>query len=400
MIVLHSRSPSDGVAMRPGERPSQRTQPQIDSGQSTQASSPSGAADPGDREVREALLRRACGDDLELRREAERLLAMDPGGPPGETLIARAASLALASAAMLLEETREAGGSLSGEVTLARPVGLSETIGSGVPLGGVDEPTIAEGSGSGSRSWWSSGDRKLGRFELIRPIGSGGFGAVYEARDPRLDRTVAVKVLHIGDLATDAQADRFLREARNAAQLSHPAIVHVHEFGEHNGIAYIVSDFVDGMTLSDWMEREKPTCLAAAGLVAELAEALDYAHKMGVVHRDIKPSNIMIDRRGRPHILDFGLAKRGERRRHDDPEGGHPGHPRLHEPRTGQGRGTRGRRAERRLQPGGRPLRPADRRAAVPRGAPDADPAGPHRGAPRPPEPGSTPSLATSRRSA
>ena len=102
----------------------------------------------------------------------------------------------------------------------------------------------------------------------------------------------------------------FSREARNAAQLRHPAIVPVHEIGDEAGVPFIVSDYIDGVTLSDWLTGRRPPYRETARLVAELASALDYAHKEGVIHRDIKPSNIMIDAAGRPHIMDFGLAKR------------------------------------------------------------------------------------------
>ncbi len=157
-------------------------------------------------------------------------------------------------------------------------------------------------------SW--RGGRYAGRFELIASVGTGGFGTVFKARDPQLDRIVALKVLRLGDLATDDHKDRFLREARNAAQLRHPAIVPVHEIGDEAGIPFIVSDYIDGVTLSEWLTGRRPTFGESAGLVAELAGALDYAHRKGVIHRDVKPSNIMLDAAGRPHIMDFGLAKR------------------------------------------------------------------------------------------
>src|SRR5262249_5304507 len=110
---------------------------------------------------------------------------------------------------------------------------------------------------------------------------------------------------------SDAESrDRFLREARNVAQLRHPAIVAVHEVGEQDGVAYLVSDFVAGVPLTDWSTAQRPSFPEAARLVADVAETLDYAHRQGVVHRDVKPSNIMIGEGGRPVVLDFGLAKR------------------------------------------------------------------------------------------
>ena len=165
---------------------------------------------------------------------------------------------------------------------------------------------------AGSTAPWGPwrGGRYAGRFELLAKVGTGGFGTVYKAHDPQLDRIVALKVLRIGELATDEHRDRFLREARNAAQLRHPAIVPVHEIGDQDGIPFIVSDYIEGVTLSDWLTGRRPSFRESARLVAELAGALEYAHQEGVIHRDVKPSNIMLDADGQPHIMDFGLAKR------------------------------------------------------------------------------------------
>jgi WD40 repeat protein len=161
----------------------------------------------------------------------------------------------------------------------------------------------------GSTAAWE-GARTLGRFELVEAVGSGAFGTVYRARDPKLDRVVAVKVPRAGQLSGPGEADRFLREARSVARLSHPAIVPVHEVGEQDGLPFLVSDFVHGVTLSDVLTARKLAFAEAARLVAAVAEALAYAHSQGVVHRDVKPSNIMLDADGKPHVMDFGLAKR------------------------------------------------------------------------------------------
>jgi WD40 repeat protein/tRNA A-37 threonylcarbamoyl transferase component Bud32 len=162
-----------------------------------------------------------------------------------------------------------------------------------------------------STTGWSPNDcQKLGRFELLGTLGQGAFGTVYKARDLELDRLVAVKLPRAGNLAGPAELDRFLREARSVAQLRHPSIVAVHEVGQSDGLPYLVSDFVEGVTLTDLLSARRPTARESAELTAAVAEALDYAHQQGIIHRDIKPSNIMIGPDGRPHVMDFGLAKR------------------------------------------------------------------------------------------
>jgi WD40 repeat protein/tRNA A-37 threonylcarbamoyl transferase component Bud32 len=152
--------------------------------------------------------------------------------------------------------------------------------------------------------------RKVGKFELIDAVGSGAFGTVYKARDPELDRIVAVKIPRAGNLASGVDLDRFLREARSVAQLRHPSIVTVHEVGQQEGVPFLVSDFVAGVTLTDWLSAKRPTAQDAATLIAAVADALQYAHERGVVHRDVKPSNIMLGDDGTPYLMDFGLAKR------------------------------------------------------------------------------------------
>ncbi len=150
---------------------------------------------------------------------------------------------------------------------------------------------------------------RIGRFELLERVGIGAFGSVWKARDPQLDRIVAVKIPRKEQLDRD-EAEQFLREARSAAQLRHPGIVGVHEVGRDGERVYIVSDFVEGVTLADWLSAQRPTTREAAELCARIAEALQHAHEHGVIHRDLKPSNIMLDDGGRPHVMDFGLAKR------------------------------------------------------------------------------------------
>jgi tRNA A-37 threonylcarbamoyl transferase component Bud32 len=163
----------------------------------------------------------------------------------------------------------------------------------------------------------------LGRFQVLGQVGTGAFGTVWRARDPGLDRLVALKLLHPSLVGSVADRERFFREARAAAQLRHPGIVTVHEVTTLEGVPAIVSDFVDGLTLREFLAARRLTFREAAELAAQVAEALDYAHQMGLVHRDVKPANIMIEIRpgrdaaaadtvARPLLLDFGLALRGE----------------------------------------------------------------------------------------
>ncbi len=152
--------------------------------------------------------------------------------------------------------------------------------------------------------------RRVGKFELLEELGLGSFGHVFRARDTQLGRIVAIKVLRAGRLAGREDTDRFLREARSAAQLQHPGIVALYDSGQtEDGTCYLVEEFIQGRTLSALLSDGRYALRPAAELVAAIAEALGYAHRHGIVHRDVKPSNILIDNQGRPHVMDFGLAK-------------------------------------------------------------------------------------------
>lgn len=155
----------------------------------------------------------------------------------------------------------------------------------------------------------SDAGRTIGHFELVEEVGVGAFGSVWKARDTELDRNVALKTPR-GRRLCSVEADAFFREARTAAQLCHPQIVSVHEYGRDGDSVYIVSEFIDGANLKQWLTGQRLTVRKAAELVVKVAEALHHAHEAGVVHRDLKPSNIMMDRNGEPHLTDFGLAKR------------------------------------------------------------------------------------------
>ena len=197
--------------------------------------------------------------------------------------------------------------------------------------------------------------RTLGHFELMDRIGVGAFGEVWTAHDSELDRTVAIKLPRKGQLSAE-EAESFLREARSAARLNHPSIVAVHEVGKADDQLFIVSDYVRGVTLADWLTGKRPTPKEAAELVAQLADAVQHAHEHGVIHRDLKPSNIMLDDDwpAAHHGLRPGQAR--GRRDHDDDGRQGPGHARLHVARAGQGRGPRCGCAQRRVFAGGDPV--------------------------------------------
>ena len=147
------------------------------------------------------------------------------------------------------------------------------------------------------------------QLEVIELLGHGGMGVVYKARQIRLDRLVALKILP-PELGRDpAFAERFAREARALARLTHPRIVGVHDFGESGGLFYLVMEFVDGVNLRGLLRRGRLEPEEALRIIPQVCEALQYAHEEGVVHRDIKPENILLDRRGNVKIADFGLAK-------------------------------------------------------------------------------------------
>lgn len=151
--------------------------------------------------------------------------------------------------------------------------------------------------------------RQVGRFELIERIGAGGFGEVWRAVDPHLQREVALKLGRY-DVSDDGRPDLLLHEARSAGQLRHPAIVPVHETGVEGDVAYIVSDYIPGTTLDRRLKAGPLPAVKAVELALALAGAVAHAHARGVIHRDIKPSNVLLDPAGGPHLTDFGVARR------------------------------------------------------------------------------------------
>jgi serine/threonine protein kinase/cyclophilin family peptidyl-prolyl cis-trans isomerase len=151
---------------------------------------------------------------------------------------------------------------------------------------------------------------QFGRYKIVKPLGEGGMGSVYLARDTQLDRLVALKVPHIQASDGRKVLDRFLREARSAATLRHPNLCPVYDVGEQDGTPYLTMAFIEGRPLAAYLRDEGLPPAQAATLVRKVALALHEAHAKGIIHRDLKPANIMIDDRKEPIVMDFGLARR------------------------------------------------------------------------------------------
>jgi len=155
---------------------------------------------------------------------------------------------------------------------------------------------------------------KLGKYDIVRELGRGAMGIVYEGVDPHIGRKVAIKTIRFDALTAPAEQQeaqqRFMREARSAGNLSHPSIVTIYEVGEHEGLSFIAMEFIEGESLESMIAaRRRLPFEGVVELIAQLGDALDYAHRNGVIHRDIKPANILVDREGRPRIVDFGIAR-------------------------------------------------------------------------------------------
>jgi eukaryotic-like serine/threonine-protein kinase len=179
-----------------------------------------------------------------------------------------------------------------------------------VPIRRDDSGSLEDVNGSSSRAAQPTHNvTDFGGYELLEKIGRGGQGLVYRARQKSLNRTVALKVIGLGQLATTKHLKRFRLEAEAAAKLDHPCIVPIYEVGEREGSCYFSMKFIDGGQLDEVARRKPMSPRNAAELIAKLARAVHYAHEHGILHRDIKPGNILIDTQGEPHLTDFGLAR-------------------------------------------------------------------------------------------
>ncbi len=215
---------------------------------------------------------------------------------------------------------------------------------------------------------------RLGPYEILSPLGAGGMGEVYRARDTRLGRDVAVKVLPSSATASEQTRQRFEREARTISQLAHPHICALYDVGREGETEYLVMELLDGQTLADRLARGPLPLDQALRFGVEIADALAKAHRQGIVHRDLKPANVMLTSSG-VKLLDFGLARVLElvvARRCDgashrnaaDRSGNRPRHGAVHGARAARGQGRR--RAHGRLRPRPRPLRDGDGAESLP----------------------------------
>ena len=152
-------------------------------------------------------------------------------------------------------------------------------------------------------------DETIGQYRILDHLGKGGMATVFKAYHPRLDRIVAIKMIHPHFLDDPGFVSRFEREAQIVAKLDHPNIVQVYDYAEHNGQPYIVMKYIEGSTLKDVLDEGALGIDDVMHVLDGVVAGLDYAHGRNVLHRDLKPSNIMLDMEGAPYLSDFGLAR-------------------------------------------------------------------------------------------
>jgi class 3 adenylate cyclase/tetratricopeptide (TPR) repeat protein len=245
-----------------------------------------GALERDDPAERDAYLAEACGGDKELLQRVKRLLRLHQ----------HVGSFLEESPVVSNEPVDPSGGA-------ENPAKWPQQAMDPTPDPEAERPTMPAPPGHAPAL-----PAAFGRYQVRRPLGAGGYGAVYLGHDTQLDRPVAIKVLRGGSGQPQAQSDQTLQEARRLAQLRHPGIVAVHDVGVHEGQFYIVSDYLDGPNLGRWLRDHRPTWQEAARIAAAVADALAHAHARRIVHRDIKPANILLTADRAPILVDFGLA--------------------------------------------------------------------------------------------
>jgi WD40 repeat protein/tRNA A-37 threonylcarbamoyl transferase component Bud32 len=196
----------------------------------------------------------------------------------------------------------------SGKAT-ARPAGGATHLPAPLPDHADDLTEIGSGAPPAPRAQPIPPRQRIGGYEILQELGRGGMGVVYKARQLKLNRLAALKMILAGSHASGADLERFQSEARAVAQLQHPNIVQIFEVGEADGRPFFSLEFVDGGSLKDRLNGTPLQPRQAAELVLPLARAMHYAHEQGIIHRDLKPANVLLTRQGLPKITDFGLAK-------------------------------------------------------------------------------------------
>ncbi|MFL6255291.1 MAG: serine/threonine-protein kinase, partial [Pyrinomonadaceae bacterium] len=196
-----------------------------------------------------------------------------------------------------------------GEQAAAEPAAPAKTRTRKSAVAKSSSRKSARGSGDQTPLEIVPGRTTLGAYRILEKIGAGGMGTVYLAKDARLGRRVAVKLLPAQFARDEELVRRFEQEARAASALNHPNIITVHEIGEEHGRLFIVTEYVEGKTLRERMWEGRFSVAEALDVCAQVAGALQKAHAAGVIHRDVKPENLMLDEDGHVKVLDFGIAK-------------------------------------------------------------------------------------------